>query len=153
MRGKTITSREDWGTGRGSQAEPAGRGGLAGASAGAPPVSGRPSTIQTGPRANVIGWPDAVRKVVPSSAAGRDQRAWKTSPSRSTSARPEPTLFANGVGACGPVAGGIVTWVYWMTTVAADSCPSSVLAARDPSIQTSQRPRAADQVKRNEAAG
>ena len=83
------------------------------------------STIQTGPRAKVIGWPDAVRNVVPSSAVGRDQRAWKTSPPRSTSARPEPTLFANGVGACGPVAGGIVTWVYWMTTVAAESCPSS----------------------------
>jgi hypothetical protein len=32
------------------------------------------STTQTGPRANVIGWPDAAVNVVPPSASGRDQR-------------------------------------------------------------------------------
>lgn len=32
------------------------------------------STTQTGPRANVIGWPDAVVNLVPPSASGRDQR-------------------------------------------------------------------------------
>jgi hypothetical protein len=34
------------------------------------------STTQTGPVANVIGWPDSVVKVVPPLASGRDQRAW-----------------------------------------------------------------------------
>lgn len=34
-------------------------------------------TIHTGPGAKVIGRPEAVVKVVPPSAAGRDQRAWK----------------------------------------------------------------------------
>lgn len=33
------------------------------------------STIHTGPGANVMGWPDAVVKVVPASGAGRVQRA------------------------------------------------------------------------------
>ena len=32
------------------------------------------STTQAGPRANVIGWPDAVVNVVPPSASARDQR-------------------------------------------------------------------------------
>ena len=32
-------------------------------------------TIHTGPRANVIGWPDVVVNAVPPSGAGRDQRA------------------------------------------------------------------------------
>ena len=52
------------------------------------------STIQTGPRANVIGRPEAVLNVLPSSASGRDQRAFQDLPSRSTMAVPEPMLSA-----------------------------------------------------------
>ena len=43
--------------------------------------------------------------------------------------------------------------VCWITTVAGDSCAPSVVTAGLPSIDTSQRPFPADQVKLNEAAG
>jgi hypothetical protein len=51
-------------------------------------------TIQTWPRANVIGWPEAVLNVVPPSALGRAQCACHSLPSRNTSAEPDPVLSA-----------------------------------------------------------
>lgn len=109
------------------------------------------STTHTGPEANVIGCPAVVVNVVPSSVAGRDQRMSQARPSRSTTPVPEPVLSAYGGGFPYSRNREVRTVVYWITTVAALSWPSSVLRAREPSIRTSQRLAAADQVRGLEA--
>jgi hypothetical protein len=111
------------------------------------------STIQTWPGAKVIGWPDAVVKVVPPFAVGRDQCPAHALPSRSTSVVPDPVLSAYGGRDPYSLNREVRTVVCWITTVAAESRTPLELTARVPSIDTSQRPFAADQVKRNEAAG
>src|SRR6516165_5796699 len=107
----------------------------------------------TWPGANVIRCPDAVVKVVPPLAFGRDQCVVQALPSRRTSAVPDPTLSAYGGGLPYSRNREARTVVCWITTVAADSRPPSVVFAGVPSIDTSQRCLLADQVKRNEAAG
>jgi hypothetical protein len=86
-------------------------------------------------------------------AAGRDQCVVQALPSRSTSAVPDPTLSANGGGLPYSRNRDVRTVVCWITTVAGAIRPPSVVTARVPSIVTSQCLFAADQVKRNEAAG
>ena len=103
--------------------------------------------------AKVIGWPELVVKLVPASGFGRDQWVIQALPSRKTSAVPDPTLYANGGGLPYSRNRDVRTVVCWITTVAADSRTPSEVTAGLPSIDTSQRPRAADQVKPNEAAG
>ena len=66
---------------------------------------------------------------------------------------PDPTLSAYGGGLPYSRNREVRTVVCWITTVAGDSRPPSVVTAGLPSIDTSQRPFSADQVKRNEAAG
>src|SRR5215467_1685177 len=107
----------------------------------------------TWPRAKVIRWPDAVVNVVPRLAAGRDQCTLHSLPSRSTKAVPDPVLSAYGGRLPYSRNRDVRTVVCWITTVAGASRPLSVVLARAPSIHTSQRPFAADQLKRNEAAG
>src|SRR6516165_4277631 len=107
----------------------------------------------TWPRLKVMRWPDAVVKVVPPWKVGRDQCTVQALPSRSTSAVPDPTLCAYGGGLPYSRNREVRTVVCWITTVAGASRPPSVVRARAPSIDTSQRPLAADQVKPNEAAG
>src|SRR5215475_3538041 len=111
------------------------------------------SAIQTCPGAKVIRCPDVMVNVVPPPALGRDQRAVQALPSRRTRAVPDPVLFAYGGGL--PYSGNreARTVVYWITTVAGDSRAPSIVFAGVPSIDTSQRCLAADQVKWNDAAG
>src|SRR5580700_2784503 len=109
------------------------------------------STIHTWPGANGIVWPDPVVNVVPPSADGRDQRAWKALPLRSTTAVPLPVVSAYGGRRPCSRNLDVLTVVYWITTVAADSWGPSVLAALRPSIDTSQRPAGADHLNVNEA--
>jgi hypothetical protein len=52
------------------------------------------NTIQTWPGAKVAGRPDAVVKVVPPSAEGRDQRTVQALPLRRSTALPDPVLSA-----------------------------------------------------------
>ena len=103
-------------------------------------------------RGEVIRCPDAVVKVVPPFAFGRDQCVVQALPSRKTRAVPDPTLSAYGRGLPYSRNREVRTVVCWITTVAGDSRPPSVVTAGLPSIDTSQRPFSADQVKRNEAA-
>ena len=111
------------------------------------------STTQTGPRAKVIGPPDAVVKVVPPFAVGRDQCPAQALPSRSTSVVPDPTLSAYGGRNPYSLNREVRTVVCWITTVAAESRTPPEVTAGTPSIVTSQRPFAADQVNVNEAVG
>ena len=92
-------------------------------------------------------------KVVPSLALGRDQRPRQAWPFRRTSARPDPVLCAKGGRRPCSRNDEVRTVVCWITTVAAESCTPRGLTAGTPSIDTSQRPFAADQVKRNDDAG
>src|SRR5215831_2410818 len=101
----------------------------------------------TGPRAKVIRWPDAVVKVVPPLAAGRDQCTLHSLPSRSTNAWPDPVLSAYGGRLPYSRNREVRTVVCWITTVAGASRPPSVVLAGAPSIRTSQRPLASDQLK------
>src|SRR5258708_24036096 len=98
-------------------------------------------------------WPDAVGRGVPPPAPGGDQGGVQALPLRRTSAVPDPTVSAYGGGLPYSRNRDVRTVVYWITTVAGDIRPPSVVTARVPSIHTSQRPLAADQVKPNEAAG
>src|SRR5690242_2856708 len=109
--------------------------------------------IQTCPGAKVIRLPDVVVKVVPAFASGRDQWVLQAFPSRRTRAVPDPVLSAYGGGLPYSRNLDVRTVVCWITTVVGDSRPPSVVTAGLPSIDTSQRPLAADQVKRNDAAG
>jgi hypothetical protein len=77
------------------------------------------STTQTWPRAKVIGWPDAVVKVVPPFAVGRDQCAVQAWPSRKTIAVPDPVLSAYGGRLPYSLNWEVRTVVCWNTTVAA----------------------------------
>jgi hypothetical protein len=94
-----------------------------------------------------------VVKVVPPFAVGRDQCVVQALPSRRTSAVPDPVLSAYGGRLPYSRNRDVRTVVCWITTVAADSRAPLAVTAGAPSIDTSQRPFAADQVKRNEAAG
>src|SRR6516225_10541496 len=98
-------------------------------------------------------WPDGRVNAVPTSALGRDQRTSNACPSRSTTARPEPTLRAYGGREPYSRNREVPTTVYWMTTVAPPSWPPSTAFAGTPSIHTSQRPAFADQRKVKDAAG
>src|SRR5262249_31905844 len=100
------------------------------------------------------GLPASVVNVVPPAAGGRDHRAWDALPLRSTTAVPEPTVVASGgiIGPC-PGKGDRPPTTRWINTVGAGSCPAPTLMAPEPSRRTSQRPLAADQVNRNDAAG
>src|SRR5689334_24568562 len=109
--------------------------------------------IQTCPGAKVIRLPDVVVKVVPAFASGRDQWVLQALPSRRTTAVPDPVLSAYGGGLPYSRNRDVRTVVCWITTVAGDSRPPSVVTARAPSIDTSHRFFAAAQVKVNEAAG
>jgi len=66
---------------------------------------------------------------------------------------PDPVLFAYGGGVLYSGNREARTVVYWITTVAGDSRAPSIVFAGVPSIDTSQRCLAADQVKWNDAAG
>src|SRR6266567_7038412 len=110
------------------------------------------STTQTGPRANVIGWPDKVVNVVPPSASGRDQRMAYAWPPRSTTPVPVPVLTAYGGRMPASRNREVRTLVYWITTVDADSWPPSAARAGLPSIHTIQRPPVVGQRKVNDAA-
>src|SRR5215472_11584287 len=109
--------------------------------------------IQTRPGAKVIRLPEAVVKVVPPLAFGRDQCVVQALPLRRISAVPDPAVSAYGGGLPYSRNREVRTVVCWITTVAGDSRPPSVVTAGLPSIDTSQWPLFADQVKRNEAAG
>src|SRR5262249_58191722 len=91
--------------------------------------------------------------MVPPLASGRDQWVVQAFPARRTSAVPDPVLSAYGGGLPYSRNREVRTVVCWITTVAGDSRPPSGVTAGLPSIDTSQRSLAADQVKRNEAAG
>jgi len=108
---------------------------------------------QTWPGAKLIGLPDAVVKVVPALADGRDQCTVHALPERRTTALPDPVLSANGGRRPFSRNREVPTVVRWITTVAAESCTPRALTAGIPFIDTSQRPSAADQVNVNEAAG
>src|SRR5215469_14086351 len=108
---------------------------------------------QTWPGANVICRPAAVVKVVPPLVFIRDQCVVQILPSRSTRAVPDPTLCAYGGGLPYSRNREVRTVVCWITTVAGDNRPPSVVIAGLPSIDTSHRCLAADQVKVNDAAG
>src|SRR6516225_996010 len=111
------------------------------------------STTQTCPREKVIRRPAVVLNVVPPLAFGRDQWVVQAFPSRRTRAVPDPVLSAYGGGLPYSRNREVRTVVCWITTVAGDSRPPPVVTAGAPSIDTSQRPLAGDQVKRNDAAG
>ena len=68
-------------------------------------------------------------------------------------ARPDPVLCAKGGRRPCSSNDGVRTVVCWITTVAAESCTPRGLTAGAPSIDTSQRRFAADQVNVNEDAG
>ena len=103
--------------------------------------------------AKVIRWPDAVVNVVAPLADGRDQCVVQALPSRRTRAVPDPVLSAYGGGLPYSRNRDVRTVVRWITTVAGDNRPPSVVTARAPSIDTSHRLLGADQVKVKEAAG
>jgi hypothetical protein len=97
--------------------------------------------------------PGAVVNVVPPLADDLDQCVVHALPFRRTRAAPDPTLWAYGGGLPYSRNRDVRTVVCWITTVPGDSRPPSVVTAGFPSIETSQRPFAGDQVKRNEGAG
>lgn len=106
------------------------------------------SMIQTGPAASGSAAPDPVTVYrVGAAAVARDHVAVYIRPSRSTVARPVPTVRATGATApdesSGHASGVVAT--RWITTVAAPSCPAPVDTYGVPSIQTSHRPACADQ--------
>src|SRR5262249_24401314 len=110
-------------------------------------------TIQTCPGAKVIRWPDIGVNVVPPPSLGRDQWAVHAWPSRRTRAVPDPVVCAYGGGWRSAKTRSVCRRLYWITPVAGDSLRPSVVPVRAPSIDSSQRSLAADQEKRNEAAG
>jgi hypothetical protein len=99
------------------------------------PPTGRGSESGAGIRVR----PGPVRS--PGLAVAQDQRG----------ARPGALAYGGGL----PYSRNreVRTVVCWITTVAGDRRPPSVVFAGVPSIATSQRPLFADQVKRNNAAG